>query len=176
MKKIENFIKKNTKLLVALIVWTIIISGITVYATTTYQANTVIYDNTSSNMASNNVQDALDELYERAITSIDSSYIDIATLQTNTNKTIIASSAGVCINRNGSISCFKKGNYNVEKEHLQRIFSDTPNSCTVYADYVGCDDGVFACDVDSDGWLYCGYNDTVYEECDVLNTGVDCYY
>ncbi len=58
--------KDNTKLIMAIFVTVVIASGATYAATTMYDSNIVGYDNTTSGLNSNNVQDALDEVYSAA--------------------------------------------------------------------------------------------------------------
>ena len=71
MNKIRKFIKKNIKLVIGLIIG-IIISGGSVYAATIlYAGNQVGFSNTNAGLKKNgvsvnNVQDALDVLYEKA--------------------------------------------------------------------------------------------------------------
>ncbi len=70
MKKVKKFLLGNIKTVVAFILG-LIISGTTVYAATIlFNSNQVGYDNTSSDLSSTNVQDAIDELYTRANTWI----------------------------------------------------------------------------------------------------------
>ena len=73
MKKTRNFLKNNTKMLIALIVG-IIISGISVYAATNYfyNSNEISFNNTKSNLKIvgtnndvTNVKEALDSLYDK---------------------------------------------------------------------------------------------------------------
>ncbi len=53
-----NFLKKNYKLIIGIVIGAILISGISVYATGQYLASQVTYNNT-------NVASALDELYTK---------------------------------------------------------------------------------------------------------------
>lgn len=63
MKKLKKFLKNNFKLFIGFTLGSLL-SGFTVYASTIYyNGDNVGYDNTSSGMTSDNVQDALDELY-----------------------------------------------------------------------------------------------------------------
>ena len=62
----QNIWKKNTKLMLILLLDIFIISGATYAATTMYQSNIVGYDNTTSGLNSTNVQGALDEVYSAA--------------------------------------------------------------------------------------------------------------
>lgn len=150
-----------------------VLSITTVYAATIlFASNQVSYDNTTSGLSSTNVQGALDELYTRANTWIDPSYIDFGTLATNTAKTVLASKNGVCIKRNNKVSCFKANNWAVEKDHIQQVFSDISCDggssgvfciasdffCVGYSyGYVHCNDesDSSGCDVDSDGSVSC---------------------
>lgn len=172
MKKIKKFLLGNIKTVVAFILG-IIMSVTTVYAATIlYNSNQVEYDNTSSGMSATNVQDALDELSTKANTWIDPSYIDFTTLATNKNKTILASSAGMCIKRNNKVICMKN-NWIVEKVHLPQVFSDA--SCYVYSSRVDCEDSAFRCFVNDYGNATC-YDYSDYSSCVVDGVGnVYCY-
>ena len=66
MKRVKKFLIENIKTVVAFIIG-IIISGTGVYAAILYASSDVGYDNTSSGMSATNVQDALDELYQKAL-------------------------------------------------------------------------------------------------------------
>ncbi len=63
MKKIW---KENAKLILIVTIAIVLTSGATYAATTMYNSNIVGYDNTTSGLNSNNVQDALDEVYSAA--------------------------------------------------------------------------------------------------------------
>ena len=80
--KMQNIWKKNTKLMLILLLDIFIISGATYAATTMYQSNIVGYDNTTSGLNSNNVQDALDEVYNAA-TDYSSLAARVTNLETN---------------------------------------------------------------------------------------------
>lgn len=63
MKKLKKFLKNNLKLFIGFVLGSLL-SGFTVYASTIYyNGENVGYDNTTSGMTADNVQDALDELY-----------------------------------------------------------------------------------------------------------------
>ena len=87
--KMQNIWKKNTKLMLILLLDVFIISGATYAATTMYQSNTVGYDNTTSGLNSNNVQDALDEVYSAAtdytdvITRLSAVETSVSTIENN---------------------------------------------------------------------------------------------
>ena len=150
MKKVKKFLIGNIKTVVAFILG-IIISGTTVYAATIlFASNQVSYDNTSSGMSATNVQDALDELYTKAQNMVP---IDPNTFNTNTKKTVYASSKGVCIKRNNKLNCFKINNWSEEQNHIQQVFSDI--SCNVNSSYVDCNASDFHCYVRSNGYVYC---------------------
>ena len=61
MKKI---VKNNLKLLIAFILGFILIGGISTYATVVIQASRI--ENTNSSMSADNIQDAIDEIYNKA--------------------------------------------------------------------------------------------------------------
>lgn len=150
----KKLIKSNIKLIIGILIG-MVLSITTVYAATIlFASNQVGYDNTSSGMSATNVQDALDELYTKANTWINPSYIDFTTLATNTNKTILASKNGVCIKRNNKVSCFKVNNWSEEQNHIQQVFSDI--SCIVNSSTVYCAASDFYCNVYSNGYVRCG--------------------
>lgn len=172
MKKIGKIVKGNLKLVIGIIIGATI-SGVTVYAATVIASSNVSYSNTTSGLSATNVQGAIDELYTKANTYIDPSYIDFTTLETNNKKTILVSKNGVCIKRNNKVSCFKVNNYSVEKDHIQQVFSDA--RCYFYPDSVSCEDSDFYCNVKSNGYVDChDYSD--YSFCSVSTDGsVNCY-
>ena len=66
MKEVFGFIKRHANFIISLII-VITVTLASVYAASTlYESNVVGYDNTTSGLASGNVQDALDELYGHA--------------------------------------------------------------------------------------------------------------
>ena len=163
MKRIKNFFEKNVKLFLGILIGGVLV-GESVYAATIIGAGEVSYTNNSQS----NVGGALDELYTRASTWIDPSYIDFTTLATNTNETILASKNGLCIKRNNKVSCFKRNNWAEEQNHIQQVFSDI--GCNVYSSHVRCVASDFNCGVGSDGDVYC-FDRSVDSSCDVLSDG-----
>ena len=150
--------KTNKKIIVAMVLG-LFLTGV-VYATTQgylYDGNEVEYDNSTSGLTSDNVQGALEELITKSENArIDSNSIDFSTIQTNTSKTILASSKGVCINRNNKLNCFKINNFAEESSHIQDVFSDV--SCTVRESVVSCNASDFRCGVYSAGYVSCRDN------------------
>ena len=68
MKRIQKFIKKNWAFLIVFVIGIIITAASTFYAAETiFASNQVSYDNSNSTLTSTNVQDALDELYAKAM-------------------------------------------------------------------------------------------------------------
>lgn len=59
-ENIKKYLKTN---LIAFIIGGLLISGVAVYAAITFPSNEVFYSNTESGLESNNVQGAIDELY-----------------------------------------------------------------------------------------------------------------
>lgn len=172
MKKIGKIVKGNLKLVIGIIIGATI-SGVTVYAATVIASSNVSYSNTTSGLSATNVQSAIDELYTRANTWIDPSYIDFGTLATNGTKTVLASKNGVCIIRNNKVSCLKNNNYEEEKNHIKQVFPD--GRYTVYPSGVGSYDSDFDCSVDSNGRVECR-DQSNYSGCSVDSAGsVDCY-
>ena len=68
MKKIIKFCKKNWAFLIVFVIGIIVTAASTFYAAETiFASSEVSYDNTNSTLTSTNVQDALDELYAKAM-------------------------------------------------------------------------------------------------------------
>ena len=149
----QDVLKNNIKLIIGIFIG-ILISTVSVYAAGELFASNITYDNTTSGLTSTNVQSALNELGEKVNNWIDPSYIDFTTLQTNYNETLLVSSAGICIKRNGKVSCMKINNWNVERDHIQQIFSDT-NCVNENETEIYCIASDFQCNVNKEGWVYC---------------------
>ena len=137
MKKVKSLLKSNVKVLFAFILGVIVFN---VSSAIFFESDQVSY--TKNNQST--LKGALDELYMRLNTWIDPSNIDFGTITINSNKTILASSAGMCIKRNNKVSCFKANNIDYNIEHMQQAFSDV--SCNVYSDGVSCSDSNLKCE------------------------------
>ena len=146
--KIVKNLKKNYKIFIGIIIGAVIFGSIGVYAASVISATNVGYSDNAS-LGVTNVQDAIDKLYAKA----DNQYFDFATAEANTTGKVFASKKGVCISRNKTVYCFKTNNWNVEKTHIQEVFSDV--SCDVRSSRVDCDASDFRCYVDSDGYVNC---------------------
>ena len=156
--------KKSKKILSGIIglILGISITGVVAYSV---YANTVTYDNTQSGLQSTEVQRAIDELYTKANNMVP---IDPDTFKTNTAKTVYASKLGVCIKRNNKLNCFKINNWDIEKDHIQQVFSDI--SCNVTSSDVNCGAADFYCHVRSDGYVNC-VDISDYSHCSVISDG-----
>ena len=138
-----------------------IITGGGVYASTV-GASSVSYSNASSGLSATNAQGAIDALYEKASTYIDPSYINFYDMSTNSSKNILGSESGVCINKDGKISCFKPNNFETEKNHIKEVFSSN-GTCTtnIYGN------------VDCESYTY-GLSCLVFKDTYNNNTGIMC--
>ena len=145
--KLRNFIKNNLKIVIAFTLG-LLVAGTGVYAATVISASSVGYSDNSS-LGAVNVQDAIDKLFTKA----DNQYFDFATAKANTTGKVFASKKGVCISRNKTVYCFLINNYDVEKNHMQQVFSDI--SCTVNSYRVSCNASDFHCQVYSSGHVIC---------------------
>ena len=145
--RIVKHLKNNYKIIIGIIIGAVI-SGGGVYAATVIAASSVTYsDNTS--LGATNVQDAIDKLYAKA----DNQYFDLATAKANTTGKVFASKKGVCISRSKTVYCFKTNNWDVEKNHIQQVFSDV--SCDVNSSAIICNASDFGCRVTSNGYVTC---------------------
>ena len=160
--KLRNFIKNNLKIVIAFTLG-LLVAGTGVYAATVIAASSVGYTDNSS-LGATNVQNAIDKLYAKA----DNQYFDFATAKANTTGKVFASKKGVCISRNKTVYCFKINNYDIEKDHVQQVFSDV--SCDVYPSAVDCNASDFDCFVNSDGYVDCRDN-SGHSKCNVNPSG-----
>ena len=165
MIKVLKFIKHNV---LGFIVGAVIFGSLGVYAASVIFASNVGYSD-NNDLGATNVQAAIDKLSAKA----DNQYFDFVTAQANTSGKVFASKKGVCISRNKTVYCFKINNYDVEKNHIQQVFSDI--SCDDYSSRVCCYASDFYCDVYSDGYVSCRDNsDGSY--CSVIASGnLSCY-
>ena len=62
----KKFIKNNLKVFVAVVISGIVFGGIGVYAANTYLAHDISYTPSNENFDANNVEDALNELYDNS--------------------------------------------------------------------------------------------------------------
>ena len=133
-----NFLKRIlSKPKISFVIGTIlgmILTATGVYAATTFNSKSVFYDNTNSSLSSENVQDALDELYEKASSCLEKlSYYAFGT-PTESNPTdfkeVISSSTfvrkqgnqlSVCLYSlatNNKLICLKNGADNYEENKI----------------------------------------------------------
>ena len=153
--KLRNFIKNNLKLVVAFTLG-LLVAGTGVYAAGVIASKEITYEDNTS-IGATNVQDAIDKLNTKATTKITEAEAKCPSgkicTETNSKGTIFSSKIGICINRNNIFQCFKINNYDVEKNHIQEVFSDV--SCYVNSSRVDCFASDFDCGVGSDGYVYC---------------------
>ena len=76
MKKISKFIKKNIKIVIAFSIG-FILASTSVYAANTIFSKNVTYDNSSSGLSATNVQDALDETYNKCMSTATEKIINL---------------------------------------------------------------------------------------------------
>ena len=160
--KLRNFIKNNFKLVVAFTLG-LLVAGTGVYAAGVIASKEITYEDNTS-IGATNVQDAIDKLYAKA----DNQYFDLATAKANTTGKVFASKKGVCISRNKTVYCFKINNYDIEKDHVQQVFSDV--SCDVYPSAVDCNASDFDCYIRSDGYVDC-HDNSGHSSCYVNASG-----
>lgn len=78
-------------------------------------------------------------------------------------------SKGVCIIRSNVLHCFKYKNYDVEKVHLQKVFSDI--NCNINDQDASCIAGDFICSFTSSGHVYCSGPSPSYDNCRITSMG-----
>lgn len=139
LKNIKEKIIKNKKYILGIITG-ILISGTTVYAATVISAVNVSYSNTSSKLSSTNIQDAIDELYNKAKNNCPLGYkCEKESFFDYTGD----DGYGACIWRNNNPECFLAGNYKKELSHAKEVFGE--NNCkyvesedSYYGNYTSC--------------------------------------
>lgn len=121
LKNLKDIATKNKKYILGIITG-ILISGTTVYAATVISAVNVSYSNTSSKLSSTNVQDAIDELYDKAKNNCPLSY-------KCEKEGLIPYDGddgyGACIWKNNNQECFLAGNYEKEVSHAKEVFGES---------------------------------------------------
>ena len=138
MKKLKDKIINNKKYILGIITG-ILISRTTVYAATVISAANVSYSNTTSSLSSTNVQEAIDELYNKVDTTEPLDIISPNRLYAN-NKTI-------CVQKNNKLNCFRP----VESSQEQMMNVFTSKFCYYRFGIIFCNDNIdnFSCEVAS---------------------------
>ena len=182
MKKVKNLFKNSkTKFILGLILG-IILTGGGVYAATIGNSKDVYYDNATSNLSSTNVQDALDELYQKLNKKVyfygdtyrdgSSAFGHQSYLTTNFMDIVnnLGSKAFVgidnngnksaCIYRDNKVTCLKAGEKNWETNKAMLNTTTFPEAtCDADSSVATCSDDSFACDALPYGYVYCSDND-----------------
>ena len=143
MKKISRFIRNNYKFLIGVIVG-LLLSGTGVYAANTIYSKNVTYDNTNSGLESTNVQDALDETYNKCFPKETNKIINLYNDGSSITKVNIGgddSKPEVNLNATQGIMLDNNGNY--------RYYGSNPNNYVKFNDelwriigaFINIDDG-----------------------------------
>lgn len=157
----KNFIKNNLNLVFAFIIGALI-AGTSAYATAVMSASDVGYDNTTSGISASNVQEALDQLDQKAnYHAVNPAYFgDFSVLKFNSSKTIMASKYLLCINMYNSrysVACFRNNNWAVEQNHIQDVFYDGTCTWGTNNANIQCSNTKFLCTFQSSGYVSCTY-------------------
>ncbi len=169
MKKVKNLFKNSkTKFILGLILG-IILTGGGVYAATIGNSKDVFYDNATSNLSSTNVQDALDELYDKINNKLTTYAFGTPTINSPVDfQEVIASSGSnvfvkkqgsqlsVCLYYNNRLFCMKNGTENWETN--KAMLNETTFSgatCSASSSYARCYDDSFNCVARSNGGVNC---------------------
>ena len=198
MKKVKNLFKNSkTKFILGLILG-IILTGGGVYAATIGNSKDVFYDNATSNLSSTNVQDALDELYQKLNKKVyffgdthnngstklgyqsylTANFMDIVNnlgskafvgIDINGNKS-------ACIYRDNKVTCLKAGEENWEANKAILNTTTFPGAtCFASSSDASCDDDSFICYAYSNGSVDCYDADDAGSGCHVGADGeVEC--
>ena len=167
MKKIVKFLKLNIKLFLGIIVG--MLTGTIVYAATILlDADQVGFDKTGTNLTSTNIQAAIKKLDAKSNTWINPSVLNGNGYYINSAQSMIATSQGILLVRNGNTHFIKADDWANEQTHIQQVFSDV--SCDVDSYNVDCDASDFWCDVDNYGGVRC-YDKSGHSNCSVYSGG-----
>ena len=183
MEKVLHVIKSNTRFILGIALG-ILIFAFAVYASNEMlSSNQIEYSNSNSSLVSTNLQNAINELDEKA-NSDDYSinkYLELSGTPTNyiygsepptiespttppSNKYVYIGlyedgQYGICIKIMGRQECFRYGNWIFEAKHLIKVFGE--QKCETNSVNVVCHDANFNCTVHSNGKLSCLNNDTL---------------
>ena len=194
LKKISKFIKGNYKFLIGVIVG-LLLSGTGVYAANTIYSKNVTYDNSSSGLSATNVQDALDETYNKCMPTAAEKIINLyedGSPITTANISMDESNPKVYLNATQGIMLDNNGDY--------RYYGADPNNYITFNDETWRIIGVFH-DVDdgtgkreirmkiirnesigqyswdsSDSAVHTGYGVNDWSQADLMNELNDLYY
>ena len=86
----KQFIKNNLKVFVIVVITAILFTGIGVYAANTYLAHDISYTPSNENFDVNNVEDALNELYDKTEISIENIFTNAKKVSDLSEKTTIS--------------------------------------------------------------------------------------
>ena len=126
--KISKFIKKKFKLVVAFSIG-FILAGTSVYAANTIYSKNVTYDNSKSGLSATNVQDALDETYNKCMPTAADKIINLYNDGSSINTVHIGgdtSNPQVYLNSTQGIMLDNNGNY--------RYYGADPNNYVTFND------------------------------------------
>lgn len=199
LEKLKEKFIKNEKYILGIITG-ILISGTTVYAATIISAVNVSYSNTSSKLSSTNVQNAIDELYDKAKNNCpdgyecikvryafgeptDSSPSSFDEVRQTFPMTAVAvrllnGSKSICIYRGSkSIECFANNSTTTEITHMQEVYGT--NNCAEKnagnnTKYLECNNSNTICQAYSNGIINCYTSDTGYGCYILADNSVNC--
>ena len=175
MKKVKNLFKNSKTRFILGLILGIILTGGGVYAATIGNSKDVFYDNATSNLSSTNVQDALDELYDKINNRLTTYAFGTPTINSPVDfQEVIASSGSnvfikkqgsqlsVCLYYNNRLFCMKNGteNWETNKAMLNTTtFPGTTCPSPTSSSSASCYDDSFSCEAYSNGAVCCYDND-----------------
>ena len=179
MKKVKNLFKNSKTRFILGLILGIILTGGGVYAATIGNYKDVFYDNATSNLSSTNVQDALDELYDKINNRLTTYAFGTPTINSPVDfQEVIASSGSevfvkkqgsqlsACLYYNNRLFCMKNGTENWETNKAMLNTTTFPGfTCSADSSDASCRDGSFSCGASSGGFVGCSN----------LDAGVDCF-
>ncbi len=184
----KKLIKKSKVKFVLGLILGLTLTGGGVYAATTYASKEVYYNNDTSKLSSTNVQDALDELYDKINDRLTTYAFGMPTNSSPVDFQEVISSSGsnafvrkqgsqlsVCLYHANKLFCMKHGKENWEENKAMLNTTTFPGAtCEATDRHVFCEDDSFACTANSDGVVGC-YDSSSALLCLVHADGeVDC--
>ena len=122
LKKVSKFVKENFKLVIVLCIG-FMLASTGVYAANTIYSKNVTYDNSKSGLSATNVQDALDETYNKCMPTAADKIINLYEDGSSINSVYIGNNSNnpeVKLNENKNIMLDNNGNY--------RYYGANPNN------------------------------------------------
>ena len=162
-------LKNEIKVLVLLVVFSIVISVISVSAASSLSANDITYSNKTSGSSATTVQSALEDLYNKKYSSITtyafglptaSDPIDFKEVIDSSGSNVFVQKQGtqlsVCLYYHNQLFCMKAGTDNWETNQSMLNTTTFPGaSCDTFSTPIRCSGDSFTCAAMTNGLVMC---------------------